>query len=101
MSAPGRSPALIPEPGKGEGSTVCAPGRSQALMPKPFQGEGMPMTTLRLPHALPDTLPRAPRGAAPGARPGLAAHLERALTRLAAWADRQPQHHRLGRWTQA
>ena len=50
------------------------------------------MTTLHLPHP--------PRHALPTPTT-VVAWWEQVLTRLAAWAERQPPHHRLGRWTVA
>lgn len=38
--------------------------------------------------------PSLPKPALQGARPRITL-----MERLAAWADRQPQHHRMGSWT--
>ena len=46
------------------------------------------------------SLPRIVRAPSlPKSAPQSARHCVTLLERLAAWADRQPQHHRLGSWT--
>lgn len=50
------------------------------------------MNMLSLPHTIRAPLPAKAAPASAGDRTGL-------LERLAAWAERQPQHRRLGSWT--